>query len=131
MKKYSLISVFLITCFLFMSFSGCMNNFDNYSTDRSYGGNSSKFKEISENESFRIAEAYVRDLDSFREYGLNEPVFLENRALDCPYCWLFIFSFDLVSEKDPSVVDTASVEITVREGEIVDAVYVQGSRYKL
>lgn len=129
MNQYLLIPVLLTTFILFTSFSGCTGSSDNYSDDMPDGVN--QFKEVSKEESFRIAESYVKDLDSFREYGLTEPVPVESRALDCPYCWLFVFSFDLVSEKDPFVVDTASVELTVREGEIVDVVYVQGSRYKL
>jgi len=90
---------------------------------------SDEFNETSEEESQQIAENYVRSLDSYREYNLTEPTLVETVTLRCPYCWQFTYEFNLISEKDPDVTDTATVTVTVIEGEVVDAVYAQGSSH--
>ncbi len=125
MKKYLPLPAILLIICIVAAFSGCMENGEN-------GENSpAEFNEISEEESRQIAEAYVKNLDSYREYNLTEPVLLETLNLSEPYSWQFVYEFDLVSEKDPEVIDTARVTVTVIEGKVADAIYVQGSRYKL
>lgn len=122
MKKYLLLPAVLMIICIVAAFSGCTETGEN---------SSAEFNEISEEESRQIAEAYVKNLDSYREYNLTEPVLLESMTLRSPYSWQFVYEFDLISEKDPEVIDTATVTVTVIEGEVVDAVHAQGSRYKL
>jgi len=110
--------VLIIICIVTVV-SGCTEN---------NGASSDEFNETSEEESRQIAETYVKNLDSYREYNLTEPVLVETVTLRCPYCWEFVYRFDLISEKDPAVIDTAIVNVTVIEGEVVDSVYVQGSK---
>jgi hypothetical protein len=117
--------IFFLTLIFFCIFSavsGCTE-----SNDRNSGGLNESLKE----ESQQIAGNYVRDLDSYKTYNLTEPVLTESTNLNCSSCWQFVYKFDLVSEKDPDVVDTATVTVTVTEGEVVDTSYAQGSRYKL
>ena len=125
MKKYLLLSAILMIICSVSAFSGCTENAENAENDPA------EFNESSGEESRQIAEAYVKNLDSYEEYSLTEPVLLETRTLQSPYSWQFVYEFDLVSEKDPRVIDTATVTVTVIEGKVVDAVSVQGSRYKL
>lgn len=61
---------------------------------------------------------------------MTEPVIIEARGLNCSSCWQFIYKFDIVSQKDPAIIDTATVTVTIVKGEIVDVVYVQGSKIK-
>ncbi|WP_440945205.1 hypothetical protein ACSAZL_13750 [Methanosarcina sp. T3] len=119
MKNHSVSSILLIIIFIFVVISGCTE---------SNGTVSDEFNETSEEESQQIAETYVINLDSYREYNLTEPTLVETVPLRCPYCWEFVYRFDLISEKDPTVIDTATVNVTVIEGEIVDSVYAQGSK---
>ncbi len=125
MKKYLLLPAVLMIICIVAAFSGCTENAENAENDPA------EFNEISEEESRQVAEAYVKNLDSYREYNLTEPVLLESMTLRSPYSWQFTYEFDLISEKDPEVIDTATVTVTVIEGEVVDAVHAQGSRYKL
>jgi len=125
MKKYLLLPAILMIICIVAVFSGCTENAENAENGPA------EFNESSGKESQHIAEAYVKNLDSYREYNLTEPVLLETLSLSSPYSWQFTYEFDLVSEKDPEVIDTATVTVTVMEGEVVDAVYAQGSRYKL
>ncbi|AKB25661.1 hypothetical protein MSMTP_2192 [Methanosarcina sp. MTP4] len=122
MKKYLLLPAILMIICIVTAFSGCTESGEN---------GPAEFNETSEEESQQIAEAYVKNLDSYIEYHLTEPVLLESMTLRSPYSWQFVYEFDLVSEKDPEVIDTATVTVTVIEGEVVDSVYAQGSRYKL
>ncbi|WP_440954960.1 hypothetical protein ACSAZK_15540 [Methanosarcina sp. Mfa9] len=122
MKKYLLLPAILMIICIVTAFSGCTESGEN---------GPAEFNETSEEESQQIAEAYVKNLDSYIEYHLTEPVLLESMTLRSPYSWQFVYEFDLVSEKDPEVIDTATITVTVIEGEVVDAVHAQGSRYKL
>lgn len=119
MKNRPIFPLLLIIICIVAVISGC--------TERN-GTGSDKFNETSEEESQQIAETYVRNLDSYREYNLTEPILVETVTLRCPYCWEFVYRFDLISEKDPVVIDTATVNVTVIEGEVVDSVYAQGSK---
>jgi hypothetical protein len=80
-------------------------------------------------ESQQTTVDYVRSLGSYKTYNLTEPVLVESTNLNCPSCWQFVYKFDLISEKDHTIVDTATVTVTVIEGEVVDSVYTQGSKY--
>jgi hypothetical protein len=125
MKKYLLLPVILIIIGIIAAFSGCTETGETGENDPV------EFNESSGEESWQIAETYVKNLDSYREYSLTEPVLLEIQTLCSPYSWQFIYEFDLVSEKDPEVIDTATVTVNVVEGEVVESTYAQGSRYKL
>lgn len=71
----------------------------------------------------------MRNSDSYKTFNLTEPILIETRPLNCSSCWQFVYKFDLISEKDQTVVDVATVSVTVVKGEVVDAVYAQGSKY--
>ena len=122
MKRHSIFPLILIIVCIFSAISGCTENNDK---------NNDGLNETSKEESQQIAENYVRDFDSYKTYNLTEPVLIETRTLNWTSCWEFVYKFDLISEKDPAVIDTATVTVTMTEGEVVDSVYAQGSRYKL
>ncbi|MCQ1535791.1 hypothetical protein FTO70_08895 [Methanosarcina sp. KYL-1] len=113
--------IIVIVCIV-TAISGCSESGDNQNGE---------LNATSEEESRQAAEAYVKNLDSYRTYNLSEPVLLETLNLSEPYSWQFVYEFDLVSEKDPDVIDTATVTVTVIEGKVEETTYAQGSRYKL
>lgn len=110
----------LIFFCIFSAISGCTE-----SNDRNSGGLNESLKE----ESQQIAGNYVRDLDSYKTYNLTEPVLVESTNLNCSSCWQFVYKFDLISEKDHTMVDTATVTVTIIEGEVVDSICTQGNKY--
>ena len=120
MKNNFSFPLLLVIICIFAIISGCIEN--NYKSN-------SELHKTTEEKSRQIAEAYVRDLNSYRTCNLTEPVLTETRELNCSSCWQFIYKFDLVSKKDPDVIDTATVTVTVVKGETVDTVYAQGGRY--
>lgn len=120
MKGYHIFSLLLVVVCIFAVISGCIESDDK---------NNNELKETTKDESRQIAEDYVRDLDSYKTYNLTGPVLIEARALNCSFCWQFIYKFDLVSEKGPAIVNTATVTVKVIEGQVVDTVYAQGIRY--
>jgi hypothetical protein len=78
----------------------------------------------------------MRNLDSYRTCSLTKKVLIETGYLNCISCWQFVYKFDLVSEKDLSVIDTARATVTVADSEVVEAVCLRASgmivsRYKL
>lgn len=83
---------------------------------------------FSESMSQQIALDHVRDMDHYKLYNATDLQLVETLALECPYCWQFTYEFDLVSSKDPDVIDRARTVIIVQEGQVVDVVYSQGSR---
>jgi hypothetical protein len=117
MTKNLLSTLLLIGIFTFLGSSGCTGNLADNSSEEVF----------SLEESRQIAENYIRNLDSYRIYNLTEPVLIEAKPLDCTSC----YKFDLISEKNTSVIDTARVTITVVDGEVIEAVYAQGSRREL
>lgn len=121
MTKNLLSTLLLIGIFTFVGSSGCTGNLADNSSEGVF----------SLEESRQIAENYIRNLDSYRIYNLTEPVLIEEKPLDCTSCWQFVYKFDLISEKNTSVIDTARVTITVVDGEVIEAVYAQGSRREL
>jgi len=120
MKNNFTFSLLLVIICIFALTSGCIGNNDKSNIE---------LHRITEEESSQIAEDYVRNLESYKTCNLTEPVLIGTRDLNCSSCWQFIYKFDLISEKDPDVVDTVTVTVTVIEGEIVDVVYTQGGRY--
>lgn len=120
MKTRFIFSLVLIVFCISATISGCIER-----ADKSDEG----LNEVSKEESQQIAENYIRNFDSYKTYSLTEPVLIETSTLNCTSRWQFVYKFDLISEKDPNVIDTATVTVTVTEGEIVESVYVQGSRY--
>ena len=83
---------------------------------------------FSQSMSQQIALDYVRNMEHYTLYNATNLQHLETLALECPYCWQFTYEFDLVSAKDPDVIDRARTVIIVQEGQVVDVVYSQGSR---
>ena len=79
-------------------------------------------------ESKDLAEAYVLNHEDYMRYNVTEPVFLRSEKLDCSNCWSFTYEFDLIFEKDPDVVDTATIIVTVQNLEVVETVYSQGMK---
>lgn len=120
MKNHFTIFLLMVIVCILSIISGCIEINDK---------NNSELNETTKEESKQIAEAYIRNLESYKTCNLTEPVLIETRHLNCSSCWQFIYRFDLVSEKDPAVVDTATVTVTIVKGEIVDTVYAQGGRY--
>ena len=110
MKNYSIFPLLLIIICISAIVSGCTEIDD---------GNNKELSGTREKESRQIAENYVRNSDSYKTFNLTEPILIETRPLNCSSCWQFVYKFDLVSKKNPAVV----------KGEIIDAVYSQGSKY--
>jgi len=118
-KNCQVFSIILIVFCIVVIIPGCIE---------SNGNGPVEFNKTSEEESQQIAETSVRNLNSYREYNLTEPNLVDIVTLRCPYCWEFVYKFDLISEKDPAVIDTATVNVTVIEGKVVGSVYAQGSK---
>ena len=109
---YSFILILLLT-------AGCIGG------DRDSSAGDEVF---SESMSQQIALDYVMSMEHYTLYNATNLQHLETLTLECPYCWQFTYEFDLVSAKDPDVIDRARVVVTVQEGQVVDVVYSQGSR---
>ena len=71
-------------------------------------------------ESRRIAEDYVKGTDDFRQYGGMNLRLTGTETLQCAYCWQFIFGYDMISQKDPNVIDRVVTEVTVENGEVTE-----------
>ena len=55
----------------------------------------SAFKQMSEEESHKIAEEFLRNSPTFVFDGIEDTFTLTNTLLlRCPYCWVFLFEFD-------------------------------------
>ena len=89
-----------------------------------------KFIQMSEEESQKIAEEFLRDSPTFRFDGIVGSVKLvETLTMRCPYCWAFIFEFqtrhaghgDRTGAIQAQVITTHRAVITVQEGEVVSA----------
>jgi Pyruvate/2-oxoacid:ferredoxin oxidoreductase delta subunit len=113
-KKLILILLLVFT----VSFAGCVNQ------DTSVEGTNESLLE----ESKDIAETYVFNNENYVNYNVTEPVILGSEKLDCSNCWSFTYEFDLISAKDPDVIDTATITVTVQNLEVVETVYSQGMK---
>jgi hypothetical protein len=69
-------------------------------------------------ESRRIAEDYVKGTDEFRQYGGTNLRLTGTETLQCPYCWQFTFGYDMISMKDPDVIDHVVEAVTIADGEM-------------
>jgi hypothetical protein len=81
---------------------------------------------VSMEESREIADNYVRNLPEYTEYSGKNLELGEIRTLQCPSCYLFAYTFDMVSMKDPDVIDRANVDVTVMEGKVSQALISEG-----
>ncbi len=77
-------------------------------------------------ESLKIADNYVRNMPEYTSYSGKNLMLVESRTLDCPSCYLFEYTFDLVSGKDRDVVDRATVGVTVSEGKVSQVLIGEG-----
>lgn len=71
-------------------------------------------------ESCSIARDHVRNMDEYVDYGGRNLHLTDTETLRCPYCWQFTFEFDMISMKDPNVIDHAVVGVTVEDGKITE-----------
>jgi hypothetical protein len=73
-----------------------------------------------------IALNYVKDMDEYRNYSGRDLQVTHVLQTRCPGCWQVELEFFLISEKDPSRIDRATVTVTLENWEVVDVVYAQG-----
>ena len=81
---------------------------------------------VSLEESLKIADNYVRNTVEYTNYSGKNLMLVESRPLNCPSCYLFAYTFDMVSMKDPDVIDRANVDVTVMEGKVSQALISEG-----
>jgi hypothetical protein len=81
---------------------------------------------VSMEESLKIADNYVRNTVEYTNYSGKNLMLVESRPLNCPSCYLFAYTFDMVSTKDPDVIDRANVDVTVMEGKVSQALISEG-----
>ncbi|HEX74239.1 MAG TPA: hypothetical protein G4N93_03730 [Dehalococcoidia bacterium] len=89
------------------------------------------FKQMSKEESQRIAEEFVKNSPTFIFDGIEDTVRLtETLTARCPYCWVFIFVFDCSSagygdrtgQATTQVITPHEAVVTVEQLEITSAV---------
>ncbi|MBP1929803.1 putative small secreted protein [Methanolinea mesophila] len=73
---------------------------------------------VSMEESQTIADNYVRNMPEYTNYSGKNLMLVENLTLKCPSCYQFSYTFDMVSMKDPDVIDRTTVEVTISEGKV-------------
>jgi len=82
---------------------------------------------VSVEESGEIARTYVTSMEEYTDYHGRNLTLIETITLRCPYCWQFVYSFEMQSMKDPTVTDLATVRVTVIEGRVAEVVAAYGS----
>ncbi|NYT07284.1 MAG: hypothetical protein GKC05_03385 [Methanomicrobiales archaeon] len=82
---------------------------------------------ISFEESREIAHDYVTSMEEFCDYNGKNLTLVETVTLRCPYCWQFVYTFEMASLKDPVVTDLATIRVTVIEGTVRDVSAAYGS----
>jgi hypothetical protein len=91
----------------------------------------SPFKQMSEEESRRIAEEFVRNSPTFVFDGIEDTLrVIDTITLRCPYCWQFTFEFDSrhagygdrTGQALAQVITHHIAQITVDMGEVKSAV---------
>jgi hypothetical protein len=60
----------------------------------------------------------VKDTDEFIQYGGTNLRLTGIETLQCPYCWEFTFGHDMISMKDPDVIDHVVTAVTIVDGEV-------------
>jgi hypothetical protein len=83
---------------------------------------------VSLEESREIARTYVTTMEEYIFYNGRNLILIETITLRCPYCWQFVYSFEMESMKDPSGTDLATVRVTVIEGTVREVVAAYGSK---
>jgi hypothetical protein len=81
---------------------------------------------VSMEESLKIADNYVRNMPEYTNYSGKNLMLVESRPLNCPSCYLFGYTFDMVSMKDPDVIDRTTVDVTVSEGKVSQVLIGEG-----
>ncbi|MBN1134665.1 MAG: hypothetical protein JXA38_07135 [Methanosarcinaceae archaeon] len=119
--KLKQITSFLIIILVLINYSGCIEGpiEDEEVTE---------FNVTTEEQSQKIADNYVRNMNEYKDYEGRDLELVETLTTRCPYCWSFKYEFDMVSEKNAEVVDQATVEVLVQEGEVVDVVFSAGMK---
>ena len=88
-------------------------------------------KEVSQEESRRIAEEFLRNSPTFAFDGIEDTLRLTNTLRPrCPYCWVFIFEFDSrhagygdrTGQMLAQVITPHQASISVEQGEVKRAV---------
>jgi hypothetical protein len=91
----------------------------------------SAFKQMSEEESQRIAEEFVKNSPTFVFDGIEDTLrLIDTITLRCPYCWQFIFEFDSrhagygdrTGQALAQVITHHIAQITIVMGEVKSAV---------
>ncbi|HUU74572.1 MAG TPA: hypothetical protein VMW63_00610 [Methanoregulaceae archaeon] len=81
---------------------------------------------ITMDESRQIAEAYVKNMTEYTQYNGKNLRLAQTITLRCPYCWQFVYEFDMQSMKDPDVIDHIIVSVTVQEGKVAEVFSSEG-----
>jgi len=81
---------------------------------------------VTMDEGRRIAEDYVKGTDEFSQYGGMNLRLTGTETLQCPYCWRFTFVYDMISRKDPNVIDHVVTAVTVEGGEVREVTHSAG-----
>jgi hypothetical protein len=81
---------------------------------------------VSMEESLKIADNYVRNMPEYTNYSGKNLMLVESLTLKCPSCYLFGYTFDMVSMKDPDVIDRTTVDVTVSEGKVSQVLIGEG-----
>ena len=81
---------------------------------------------VSMEESLKIADNYVRNMPEYTNYSGKNLTLVESLTLKCPSCYLFGYTFDMVSMKDPDVIDRTTVDVTVSEGKVSQVLIGEG-----
>ncbi len=82
---------------------------------------------VSLEESREIARDYVLGTEEYRNYDGRNLTLVETLTLRCPYCWQFVYTFEMRSMKDPAVTDMATIRVTVIEGTVREVVTAYGN----
>jgi len=81
---------------------------------------------VSLSESLKIADNYVRNMPEYTDYSGKNLMLVESLTLKCPSCYQFGYSFDMVSMKDPDVIDRTTVDVTVLKGKVSQVLIGEG-----
>lgn len=83
---------------------------------------------VTQEESQQIALNYVKNMEEYVDYEGRNLKLMDNKTLECPYCWSFTYQFDMQSIKNTSVVDEAKVRVIVQEGKVVEVFSALGKK---
>lgn len=83
---------------------------------------------ISEKQSSDIAKNHIISMNQYKFSQAKELILENTQTARCPSCWIFTYSYEGQSEKNPSLIDKTRVKVTVQEGTIVNVVTSSGSK---